>query len=199
MEIKYGLISCDSHAQVDRDAFTSRMSKAKWGDAIPHLMETEDKEHMAVAMDRKVERWVVHGELVGNRGACNSPAVMDDPMRKYFPQRWDEVPKTVYDPAERLKALDQDGIDAEVLFPNDPVQGTTFFQGMPLSSSIACGRITTPWLNGARSVTATFPGNHSIPQWYRCDREGSERHQKRPQRHRHGGRAEPHPAGSQAL
>jgi predicted TIM-barrel fold metal-dependent hydrolase len=129
MEIKYGLISCDSHAQVDKDAFTSRMSKAKWGDAIPHLMETDDKEHMAIAMDRKVERWVVHGELVGNRGACNCPTVMDDPMRKYFPQRWEEVPRTVYDPVERLKALDQDRIDAEILFPNDPVQGTTFFQG----------------------------------------------------------------------
>jgi predicted TIM-barrel fold metal-dependent hydrolase len=129
MEIKYGLISCDSHAQVDRDAFTSRMSKAKWGDAIPHLMETDNKEHMAVAFERKVERWVVNGELVGNRGACNCPTVMDDPMRKYFPQRWEEVPKTVYDPVERLKALDQDRIDAEILFPNDPVQGTTFFQG----------------------------------------------------------------------
>ena len=129
MEIKYGLISCDSHAQVDRDAFTSRMSKAKWGDAIPQLIETDDKEHMAIAMDRKVERWVVNGEFVGNRGACNSPAVMDDPMRKYFPQRWEEVPKYVYDPAARLQALDRDGVDGEVLFPNDPVQSTTFFQG----------------------------------------------------------------------
>src|SRR5882724_3762172 len=45
MEIKYGLISCDSHAQPDKDAFTSRMSKAKWGDAIPHLAETTDKAH----------------------------------------------------------------------------------------------------------------------------------------------------------
>ena len=54
MEIKYGLISCDSHAQLDKDTFTSRMSKAKWGDAIPHLVETTDKAHMAVAFDRPV-------------------------------------------------------------------------------------------------------------------------------------------------
>jgi predicted TIM-barrel fold metal-dependent hydrolase len=129
MEIKYGLISSDSHAQVDKDAFTSRMSRAKWGDAIPHIMETADKEHMAVAFDQTVERWVVNGKVVGDRGVCNSPAVMDDPMRKYFPQRWEEVPRSVYDPRERLKALDRDGIDGEVLFPNDPVQSTTFFQG----------------------------------------------------------------------
>jgi hypothetical protein len=56
MEIKYGLISCDSHAQVDKDAFTSRMSKAKWGDAIPHVVETDNKEHMAVPFDHPVER-----------------------------------------------------------------------------------------------------------------------------------------------
>jgi len=129
MEIKYGLISCDSHAQPDKDAFTSRMSKTKWGDAIPHLAETTDKAHMAVAFDRPVQRWVVNGQVVGNRGVVNCPTVMADPMRKYFPQHWDEVPSYVYNPADRLGALDQDGVDGEVLFPNDPVQSGTFFQG----------------------------------------------------------------------
>jgi uncharacterized protein len=129
MEIKYGLISCDSHAQPDKDAFTSRMSKAKWGDAIPHLMETTDKAHMAVAMDHPVQRWVVNGQIVGNRGVVNCPTVMADPMRKYFPQHWDEVPSCVYNPVDRLGALDKDGVDGEVLFPNDPVQSGTFFQG----------------------------------------------------------------------
>jgi predicted TIM-barrel fold metal-dependent hydrolase len=129
MEIKYGLISCDSHAQPDKDAFTSRMSQAKWGDAIPHLMETTDKANMAVAFDRPVQRWVVNGQVVGNRGVVNCPTVMSDPMRKYFPQHWDEVPSYVYNPVDRLSALDQDGVDAEVLFPNDPVQSACFFQG----------------------------------------------------------------------
>jgi predicted TIM-barrel fold metal-dependent hydrolase len=54
---------------------------------------------------------------------------MNDPMRKYFPQYWGEVPSYVYDPTDRLSALDQDGVDGEVLFPNDPVQIGTFFQG----------------------------------------------------------------------
>jgi predicted TIM-barrel fold metal-dependent hydrolase len=129
MEIKYGLISCDSHAQPDKDAFTSRMSQAKWGDAIPHLMETTDKANMAVAFDRPVQRWVVNGQVVGNRGVVNCPTVMNDPMRKYFPQHWDEVPSYVYNPADRLSALDKDGVDAEILFPNDPVQSGCFFQG----------------------------------------------------------------------
>jgi len=40
MHIKYGLISRDSQAQLDRDAFTHRMSKAKWREQVPHKGET---------------------------------------------------------------------------------------------------------------------------------------------------------------
>ena len=138
MEIKHGLISCDSHAQMDKENWTKRMSKAKWGDRIPHLIETTDKAYIIeeivarrpdAVQGRPAERWLVNGQVVGDRGPANCPTVMGDPMRKYYPQRWEEVPPKVYDPVERLKALDEDGVDAEVLFPNDPVQGGTFFQG----------------------------------------------------------------------
>ena len=40
---------------------------------------------------------------------------MDD--RNTEPQRWTEVPRAVYDPTERLKAMDADGIDCSVLYP----------------------------------------------------------------------------------
>lgn len=129
MNVKYGLISCDSHAQLDKDAFTSRMSATKWGDRIPHIVETTDRAHMSEPVDYPVERWVVNGRVVDIRGVSNCPAVMDDPMRTYHPQRWEEVPRRVYDPLERLKVLDSDGVDGEVLFPNPPVQNATFFQG----------------------------------------------------------------------
>ena len=129
MKIRYGLISCDSHAQLHKGTWTSRMSKAKFGDNIPQLRETSDKEHMVRASDKPVERWFVHGKVVGERGTVNCPTAMNDPLRKTFPQRWEEVPAFVYDPIERLKALDRDGVDGEVLFPNDPIQSGTFFQG----------------------------------------------------------------------
>ena len=135
MEIKHGLISCDSHAQLDRDNWLKRMPK-KFGDAIPQVRETDDPTHMAVDWgEGTVERWFIKGQVVGNRGVVNCPTAMLDPKwgeagarRKYFPQRWSDAPITVYDPLERLKALDYDGVDAEVLFPNDPIQGAAFFQ-----------------------------------------------------------------------
>jgi predicted TIM-barrel fold metal-dependent hydrolase len=156
MEIKYGLISCDSHAQPHKNAFLDRMSKEKWGDKIPQLKETSDKAHMAVPYDRTVERWFVNGELVGNRGVVNCPTVMDDPMRKYFPQTWDEVPAIVYDPVERLKALDRDGVDAEVLFPNDPVQSGTMIQGEDAAFELDCVRAYNDALGEWREVSDRF-------------------------------------------
>ena len=83
MNIKRGLISSDSHVQLDRDAFTKRMSKTKWGDSIPHVVETSDPSHMSEPVDYPVERWVVNGKVVDIRGVSNCPAVMDDPMRTY--------------------------------------------------------------------------------------------------------------------
>ena len=37
MELKYGFISADDHVQEHPDVWTERMSKAKWGDRIPHI------------------------------------------------------------------------------------------------------------------------------------------------------------------
>jgi uncharacterized protein len=117
MEIEYGLISSDSHGQLGKDAYTSRMSKQKWGDRIPHIVEVRDEK-----FSFPVERWSVNREIQGGN-VCNCPTAMD--KRGYYPQRWEEVPPEVYDPISRLKALDRDRVDAEVLFPNGP--GATFF------------------------------------------------------------------------
>jgi len=118
MEIKYGLISADSHAAFDRDDFTRRMSASKWQDRIPRVLEVEDN-------GRRVHRWTVYDGPPYQESVCNCPALMGDPFPTY-PERWEEVPRTAYDPRERLKALDSDRVDAEVLFPNPP--GGNYFE-----------------------------------------------------------------------
>ena len=151
MELKYGLISCDSHAQEHREAWTSRMSKAKWGDRIPHLAETTDIEAMAIPVDHPVERWVIDGRFAEKRGTVNCPTAMGDPLRKTYPQRWEEVPRFVYDPKARLEAQDKDGVDAEVLFPNIAGQSGDLFVGFDADFEIECVQayndlITEEWL-----------------------------------------------------
>ena len=152
MEIKYGLISSDSHGQLGKDAFTSRMSRAKWGDKIPHIIEIHEEK-----FDFPVERWIVNGVIQGGR-VCNCPTAMNN--RGYYPQRWDEVPLEVYDPPSRLKALDRDRIDAEVLFPNGP--GGTFFQG-DADFELACVRAYNDALAEYRQVSDRFIPLATIP------------------------------------
>lgn len=145
MEIKYGLISSDSHGQLGKDAFTSRMSSAKWGDKIPHVIEIHDEK-----FDFPFERWIVNGKIQGGN-VCNCPTAMEN--RGYYPQRWEEVPREVYDPASRLKALDRDRIDAEVLFPNGP--GGTYFDG-GAEFELACVKAYNDALAEYRRVSERF-------------------------------------------
>jgi hypothetical protein len=152
MEFKFGMISSDSHGQLGRDAYTSRMSAAKWGDRIPHIVEVrEDK------FDFPVERWVVNGEIQGSN-VCNCPTAME--KRNYYPQRWEEVPLEVYDPIHRLKALERDHTDAEVLFPNGP--GGTFFYD-DFEFELACVRAYNDALAEFRRVSEQFIPLAAIP------------------------------------
>src|SRR5258708_3665114 len=116
MDMKYGLFSCDSHAQIHKDAFTERMSVSRFGDRIPQVVEIADVSR--TGHEEPVQRWTIAGKIIDNRAPANCPALWGDPRRMKGPQRWDEVPKAAYDPAERLKAIEDDGVDGEALFPN---------------------------------------------------------------------------------
>jgi predicted TIM-barrel fold metal-dependent hydrolase len=131
------------------------MSHARFGDRIPHVIETTDKSMMAEASDRAVERWVVNGKVVDTRGVTNCPAIMGDPYRTYTPQRWDEVPPSIYDPIARLGVLDSDRVDAEVLFPNPPVQNATFFQG-DAELELACVKAYNDAINEWRHASDRY-------------------------------------------
>jgi predicted TIM-barrel fold metal-dependent hydrolase len=138
MKIRFGLISADSHAQLDRDAFTKRISKARFGERIPHVAESSNPSWKAFQEDDlPCERWVVDGKVVDTRGVANCPALMGKIDRMYMPQRWEETPRAAYDPIARHHVLDEDGIDAEVLFCNNPVFGSSFIQCDP-ELELAC-------------------------------------------------------------
>jgi predicted TIM-barrel fold metal-dependent hydrolase len=156
MEFKHGLISADSHVVTDRNAFLDRMSKSKFGERIPHIMEVENN-------GAKVERWVVNDRPLKTRGVCNCPAVMGDPSRLSYPQRWDDVPAKAYVPSERLKALDADGIDGEVLFPNDP---SSFHQYSDPEFELACVQAYNDWLiEDWASASNRFVPQCIVPLW----------------------------------
>ena len=127
MELKHGFISADDHVQEHPEVWTSRMSKAKWGDRIPHIERRPDG----------TERWVVDGKPVDLPGVALAGAAMPDRARE--PQRWADVPGVARIAAERLTAMDVDGVDCSVLYPTVAGRaGETFGQITDPELELAC-------------------------------------------------------------
>ena len=127
MELKYGVVSVDDHVQEHPEVWTSRLSKAKWGDRIPHLAEQADGSQV----------WEIDGQGVPMRGVASAGAMMPD--RNQEPQRWDQVPAAAYQPAARLQAMDADGVDCSVLYPTVPgVAGQHFGAIEDAQLELAC-------------------------------------------------------------
>ena len=134
MKLRYGVISVDDHVQEHPEVWTTRLSRARFGDRIPHVEKQGDGS----------EIWVVDGKPLPLRGAASEGVAavggaMPDPTRE--PRTWEEVPKETYVPSERLRAMDLDGIDVSVLFPNVAgLAGETFGTITDPELELACVR-----------------------------------------------------------
>jgi predicted TIM-barrel fold metal-dependent hydrolase len=129
------VISVDDHVQEPPELWTRRLSKAKWGDRIPHLERQPDG----------AERWVVDGSPLALSGVGLTGALMRD--RNRVPQSWEEVPKGAYAPAERLRAMDTDGIAYSVLYPTVAGSaGENFGRLTDAVLELACVQAYNDWL-----------------------------------------------------
>src|SRR3954467_12429963 len=94
MELKYGFISADDHVQEHPELWTSRLSRQKWGERIPHIEEEADGS----------QSWVIDGRRVPLPGIAVVGALMSDRAKE--PKRWNEVPPMAFGATDRLKAMD---------------------------------------------------------------------------------------------
>jgi predicted TIM-barrel fold metal-dependent hydrolase len=132
---KRTFISADEHVQEHPEVWLQRLSRTKFGDRIPHIEKT-----LAGA-----ERWIVDGREVNLGGVADCGAVMEERTRN--PQRWSDVPASVYDPKARLKAMDAAGIDYAVLYPGVAgIGGETFGRIEDPELELACVRAYNDWL-----------------------------------------------------
>ena len=135
MKLNEFFISVDEHIQEQPEVWTKRLPRAKWGSRIPHIEETSHGR----------ERWVVDGSEIGLNGVADCGAAMPD--RTENPQRWFDVPASVYDPKERLKAMDEAGIDYAVLYPTVAGSGgQTFGRIEDPEFELACVQAYNDWL-----------------------------------------------------
>jgi predicted TIM-barrel fold metal-dependent hydrolase len=135
MMTRNSFISADEHVQEHPEVWTRRLSKSKWGNRIPHIEKKSDG----------VERWVVDGRELPRRGVAEAGAALAD--RTQAADRWQDVPAVVYEPQERLKAMDADGVDYAVLYPSVAgVAGETFGRIEDPELELACVQAYNDWL-----------------------------------------------------
>ena len=103
--MQYRVISTDDHLQEAPHTWNSRMSST-WGARVPQVRRLPDG----------TDRWFIFDRPAAFRSLANVGGAMAD--RNARPQRWEEVPERAYVPSERLKAMEQDGVDAHTLFGN---------------------------------------------------------------------------------
>ena len=128
-------ISVDEHVQEHPEVWTKRLSQAKWGERIPHVERNS----------KGAERWFVDGREIDLAGVADCGAAMAE--RTQNPQRWADVPAAVYDPKQRLKAMDAAGIDYAVLYPTVAgVGGQSFGRIKDRELELACVQAYNDWL-----------------------------------------------------
>jgi uncharacterized protein len=133
MDLKYGFVSVDDHVLEHPEVWTSRMTRQRWGDRIPHVERQPDGN----------DCWVI----AGHRLALPEIAVAGAENRSLHPKRWEEVPQTVYSAPERLTAMDADGVDYSVLYPTVAgLAGETFGKLDDPDLELACVQAYNDWL-----------------------------------------------------
>jgi uncharacterized protein len=134
MVTKARFISADDHVIENPEVWTQRLSRAKWGDRIPHLVRGPDGS----------DCWIVDGNKFSLLNNGSVGALMAD--RGAEPRQWQEIPRAAYLPSERLKSLDAAGIDYSVLYPTIAgLAGETFARIDP-ELELECIKAYNDWL-----------------------------------------------------
>jgi len=100
------IIDADTHVVEPPDLWTSRVS-AKWGDKVPHV-------RWDPAMEE--EAWYTADVRLGAVGGPAMAGWHEHPP--YHPRRFSETDPRSWDAIERLKVMDEYGVQAQVLYPN---------------------------------------------------------------------------------
>jgi predicted TIM-barrel fold metal-dependent hydrolase len=122
---------------------------------VPHIEQQSDG----------TEHWVVDGQKLPLAGVALVGAAMPDRARE--PQRWAEVPTVAYQPAERLHAMDVDGVDYSVLYPTVAgLAGEAFARLTDADLELACVQAYNDWLiDEWASISPRFIPQCITPLW----------------------------------
>lgn len=149
------IIDTDTHVVEPPDLWTSRLSTRRWGDRVPHVQPDEKGYPSWFVADRRVTG-VADAAMAGwNEHPPSHPPTLDVAER------------AAWDPQERLKRMDADGIYAQVLYPNVAgFGGGNFTDVSEPELMLACVQAYNDFLTDYASLA---PGRYipimSLPFW----------------------------------
>jgi predicted TIM-barrel fold metal-dependent hydrolase len=111
---RYRVIDVDTHLTEPPDTWTRSFPKSLH-DSVPHIERIDG-----------VDVWMCAGERLGAPGYY-SMAGHDGVMPASTPKTFDDIAPAMYDAEARLAFLDQEGIDAQILYPNVGGFGNGYF------------------------------------------------------------------------
>ncbi|WP_157218475.1 amidohydrolase family protein [Flavisphingomonas formosensis] len=103
---QYRIIDVDTHVVEPYDLWTSRVS-SKYGDAVPHVKQDAET---------GTDYWYFGDKRAGGAGSPAMAGWHEHPP--FHPKTLGEAERYTWDAVERLKVMDDYGIQAQVLFPN---------------------------------------------------------------------------------
>jgi predicted TIM-barrel fold metal-dependent hydrolase len=134
MVLPFKLVSADSHVIEPRDLWTTRLDR-KYRDRAPVYVDTPNGECLKV--DGEIMETCILGLLATKRK-------YNDPETNFsLAGYWRDVPEASYDPAVRLKELDREGIEAELIYTS---QCLNFYAIQDHDYRYACFRAFNDWL-----------------------------------------------------
>jgi predicted TIM-barrel fold metal-dependent hydrolase len=110
---RYRLISADSHVNEPPDLWTKRVP-ANWQDRAPKIKSFDEG-----------DAWIIEGVTDPINFGMNACAGLPPEEMKGW-AKFEDIRKGGWDPAARLQEMDEDGVDAEVLYPTPRLSGAIF-------------------------------------------------------------------------
>jgi len=137
MTLPFKLVSADSHVVEPPDLWTTRLD-AKYRDRAPRIVSRPEGDF-----------FVLQGGLGRDEHASGMSATKrkyDNPESYDFGHdnaRWEGVPEQAYDPVERIKELDREGVEAELMYTS---HGLLMYALKDYDFRYACMQAFNDWL-----------------------------------------------------
>jgi len=143
MTLPFKLVSADSHVVEPPDLWTSRLD-AKYREHAPRTVTREDGDY-----------FICEGGLGGDEHGLDMGSTQrkyDNPESYDFSHEaghWDQVPVSAWDPEARIKEIDREGVEAELMYTS---HGLLLYALQDRDYRYACMKAFNDWLGEFCSV-----------------------------------------------